>query len=309
MRLALVLIVVASTARASPRTIDEAFPPTLGITSGDLLAIDRFAVEGGEDVTWVRFRVSSPRRFGASTVSLDVPVATRILGIETGRGDTRSWGEVLPRATAQRRFHEGGEVAVVHTGSSAGVDHLVVDVDGVTVRDPLEIALAVQFPALASPHEALQVVIDGVRREPIALAALASREPRRASDLPFVDAQRSLLASTLRGPRVVVGGMHGPRPVRWLDKAILRRQVRAHHAQLRGCYVAVAQWQPAVQGTAVLRFTIDGRGAVIAADVGGDLRHPKITACLAAELRSWTFPESDEGRVEVNYPITFRMTE
>jgi hypothetical protein len=86
----------------------------------------------------------------------------------------------------------------------------------------------------------------------------------------------------------------------------IRRVFKEHRAQLTRCYTRVVEYRGGADGTAVLHVTIAADGTVTATSVDGTLDDARITGCLVAEVKRWSFP-ADDATVVVNYPLQFRL--
>lgn len=141
-----------------------------------------------------------------------------------------------------------------------------------------------------------------MRRMPIAFANFVERA--------HVDTSHSLFAGWA-APTAVVPIVHIGGPVRGplfssVDKRTIRSVVKQHLPQLRRCYTAVTEYRGGQEGTAVMHFFISTDGTVASVNVDGELEDPRITSCLADQVRQWEFHPGDTGTM-VNYPLTFRL--
>ena len=93
-----------------------------------------------------------------------------------------------------------------------------------------------------------------------------------------------------------------------LDKHIIRRIVRAHLQEVRGCYNAALVRDPAAHGRVVVQFSIDADGRVGAAFVASsDIDDTRLGRCIAAKVRRWEFPTGpDAGYAVVSYPFVLQ---
>lgn len=93
-----------------------------------------------------------------------------------------------------------------------------------------------------------------------------------------------------------------------LDRKVIRRVVGQHLAQIKRCYERGLAANPALAGSAVVRFTIAGDGAVVASTVQqSTLGNATVEQCIAAAVRRWRFPApSGGGIVDVSYPFVLR---
>lgn len=90
-----------------------------------------------------------------------------------------------------------------------------------------------------------------------------------------------------------------------LDKDIIRRIVRAHINEVRGCYNEGLSRDPAMAGKLSVKFTIGADGKVIKVEITGDtLGDDKVGTCLEKAIKRWKFPQpAGGGVVEVSYPF------
>ena len=103
-------------------------------------------------------------------------------------------------------------------------------------------------------------------------------------------------------PEVAIGA---PVAAGSLDKAIIRRYIRRHLAQIQYCYERRLLARRALAGTIATHFTISGAGRVIAATADG-MGDAEVEACVAGVVKAIEFPAPDGGGVvQVNYPFAF----
>jgi hypothetical protein len=91
---------------------------------------------------------------------------------------------------------------------------------------------------------------------------------------------------------------------RVLDKATIRRFVKAHDRGFQACYAAEQLVTPNLEGTVTVAFTITPEGLVRGAHATTSIA-PELDACVVRAFRTLVFPESD-GATEVVYPIELR---
>ena len=89
-----------------------------------------------------------------------------------------------------------------------------------------------------------------------------------------------------------------------LDKAVIRRYLRRHLAQITYCYERELLGHPRLEGALQTRFTIGPDGRVLAATATGV--DDKVAACVAGVIQAIEFPPVSDSTVVVNYPFTFR---
>lgn len=90
-----------------------------------------------------------------------------------------------------------------------------------------------------------------------------------------------------------------------LDKDVIRRVVRSHMEEVRGCYNEGLARDPNLQGRVAIQFAITPDGTVSVATVGdSDVPDDSVTKCIAAAVRTWEFPKPQGGgNVVVTYPF------
>ena len=95
-----------------------------------------------------------------------------------------------------------------------------------------------------------------------------------------------------------------------LGAAEIRSVVRAHTAELRGCYEqALAQVEQA-EVRVVVRFVIDPAGQVATAHLApSELGMAGVGCCVVQRVAAWRFPQPREGGYAVvEYPFTVRLS-
>jgi hypothetical protein len=90
-----------------------------------------------------------------------------------------------------------------------------------------------------------------------------------------------------------------------LDRAIIKRYVKRHLAQITYCYEKQLLVDPNLAGTVGVQFLITANGTVSASNGAGV--DPAVSSCVSAVVKSIEFPKpTNGGSVQVNYPFTFR---
>ena len=316
MRLA-VLLALSGTAYADLPTIESENPPTLRVTSGSWNArIDRvaLAIHSAPETTWLTITMSGGRR--DRVIELDVPEGTRVLGMGVANDVANAWGQPLPIGDARERINDGAAF-LKWDGASVGQEHLIITLDR-----PSTVDLALQLPPLAR----LAVDVDGgatsvsIGDEP--RFAAKGRHQRTVLDLDDVSGRIDAPPTVREGVAITAAQSPAnmffqavdmrPRGIRDLDKAMIRRRMQMHRAQLRECFQHWAQFQWTLEGAGetvggvIVSFRVQPDGSV--ADVHtieSDLP-AQVNECLVAEVTSWEFPETDTP-VEVHYPLEFRL--
>ncbi len=87
-----------------------------------------------------------------------------------------------------------------------------------------------------------------------------------------------------------------------LDKALVRRVVRANLPKIRYCYEKVLAKNPGLGGSLIATFTIELDGSVVTASAAGV--HPDVEACIVRAVKSFKFP-AHASPATVHYPFTF----
>ena len=110
-------------------------------------------------------------------------------------------------------------------------------------------------------------------------------------------------ARQTRPPSLVQGAVtvNGALPVE-----VLQRIVRQNFGRFRLCYEQGLTRNPTLAGRVTIRFGIDPSGAVSHAEDGGSqLPDSLVIDCVARSFLRLSFPQPDNGTVNVVYPMTF----
>ncbi len=93
-----------------------------------------------------------------------------------------------------------------------------------------------------------------------------------------------------------------------LDMAQVAAVISRHQGQIRYCYEKGLQSKPKLSGRIKMKFTINGRGIISAANVGSSsLKNRAVESCITKKLRSWKFPRPVGNKnVKVTYPFLFK---
>lgn len=90
-----------------------------------------------------------------------------------------------------------------------------------------------------------------------------------------------------------------------LDKDIIRRIVRAHINEIRGCYNRGLERDPGLKGRVAIKFVIGSDGSV--QDVGiaeTKMTDTEMLECIVGRIATWKFPKPEGGgNVTVVYPF------
>jgi hypothetical protein len=89
-----------------------------------------------------------------------------------------------------------------------------------------------------------------------------------------------------------------------VDKDGVRRTVRSNLAALQACYERTLLANPGIAGRVLVTFKIEIDGTPH--DVSASGVHPEVETCVADKFRAFRFPRPSTGKVEVQYPFTFR---
>ncbi len=90
-----------------------------------------------------------------------------------------------------------------------------------------------------------------------------------------------------------------------IDKEIIRRVIRSHLMEVRGCYNQGLVRDPNLNGRVAIQFTIGSTGSVAAAVVAEtSLDDAGVGNCVAKSVKRWKFPKPDNGgSTIVTYPF------
>ncbi|MBC8072028.1 MAG: TonB family protein [Deltaproteobacteria bacterium] len=108
-----------------------------------------------------------------------------------------------------------------------------------------------------------------------------------------------------RKQRVPIARIARGERVNGIDKEIIRRVVRAHINEVRGCYSEGLGRSPNLNGRVAISFTIGPAGNVSASAVAeSSLGDPRVESCIAKAVRRWKFSTgSTGGSAMVTYPF------
>jgi hypothetical protein len=165
-----------------------------------------------------------------------------------------------------------------------------------TTREQSGDAARVDVDVLVAPGTDMQRLVDVIAALDAAGAQVVSLGPSPAAGSPEADK---------RGKRIVQARVGQPQSVGDLDKAIIRREVKAKLPQIKACYEQALLTEPTLSGTVLTQFFIAPTGAVLSCNGSGV--SPAVAECVAGVIKSITFPKPEGGGgVQVNYPFTFR---
>ncbi|RMG10349.1 MAG: hypothetical protein D6729_19630 [Deltaproteobacteria bacterium] len=94
-----------------------------------------------------------------------------------------------------------------------------------------------------------------------------------------------------------------------LDKELIRRVIRSHHAQIRYCYERELQRKPGLYGKITAKFVIAATGKVTTAKVQATtMNNRAVESCLISRIKTWQFPKPKGGGIViVTYPFVFKQ--
>ncbi len=104
-------------------------------------------------------------------------------------------------------------------------------------------------------------------------------------------------------------GLGVPRSSSDIDKALVRRIVRSHINEVRGCYNQGLARNPGLGGRVEVSFVIMPNGRVASSTVGkSSLRDQKTSQCIAKAVGRWKFPRvaTAGSPVTIHYPFVLR---
>lgn len=95
-----------------------------------------------------------------------------------------------------------------------------------------------------------------------------------------------------------------------LDKDVIARVIEKHLGQIRYCYERQLSANPELYGKVLVKFTINGSGAVSAQNIGlTTLKSAMVEGCILRRVSGWQFPQPKGGtQVRVTYPFLFKST-
>ncbi len=92
-----------------------------------------------------------------------------------------------------------------------------------------------------------------------------------------------------------------------ISKESIRRVIRQHLNEVKGCYESALQSRPDLAGHVQLTLVIGLDGTVSGAKIGSStLGEPSVEQCIVKKSQKWTFPAPEGcGAVIVHYPYSF----
>ena len=78
-----------------------------------------------------------------------------------------------------------------------------------------------------------------------------------------------------------------------LDKEIIRRIVRYHVDEVKGCYEDGLAQKPGLEGRVTIKFTVSVTGEVVSPKVASStLGNSRVESCVVKAMHGWEFPRS-----------------
>jgi hypothetical protein len=101
------------------------------------------------------------------------------------------------------------------------------------------------------------------------------------------------------GKTTIVGG---------LDREVIMKVIKRHQNEIKFCYEAELQKNPALAGKIAVAWTIDPAGLVSEASVSeSSMANAAVEGCILERIRRWKFPEPAAGGVvAVTFPWIFK---
>ena len=90
-----------------------------------------------------------------------------------------------------------------------------------------------------------------------------------------------------------------------LNKDIVRRIVRSHINEVRGCYAVGLERDPSLVGRVTVNFDVGSSGRVSVAEIAStSLSDHGVSNCIARVVKRWRFPRPPGGgKVTISYPF------
>ncbi|MEM6730170.1 MAG: AgmX/PglI C-terminal domain-containing protein, partial [Myxococcota bacterium] len=292
---ACLVLFVVSTAVAVTETQTPDHAGALGL--GQIATLDSFLDDRSDRFAMLLVDPVQPsersRRFFARLQrTIDTtPAGRRTIGTTRGtrRGVLGSGAHVHAIATARL-----GEAISSLSGSSgeAGISQLMaesLELTGSGSRDGMTPRAMPSGSALGAREVLLDGAFTGQGRD----YALGKVLGNRAEPEPHVDLETA--APVVEGPTAIP------------DETI-RKIVRAHRLELRGCYERELRRASGLRTRIELGWTLGADGSVHEVRVRSAApRWPALEECLVAAVSSWKFPAPPGGStIAINYPVVFR---
>ncbi len=105
---------------------------------------------------------------------------------------------------------------------------------------------------------------------------------------------------------LIAAALVGAAPQGPLTLDAIRDVVHEHRAQIKQCYERSAAKKKNLSGKLVVRFVITEQGSVgECAAKETTLADDGVSACVVAEVKTWTFPRPKHGPAAINFPFHF----
>lgn len=92
-----------------------------------------------------------------------------------------------------------------------------------------------------------------------------------------------------------------------LEPAIVRRVVRLHRHELRGCHTRALEPLPTLEADAVLHLVVSPSGEVSSAQLLPSTLPADLRTCTAQRAFRWAFPAPSTGIVRIEQPLAFTL--
>ena len=90
-----------------------------------------------------------------------------------------------------------------------------------------------------------------------------------------------------------------------MDREAIRKVIREHMAEVRGCYDEALKKNPKLEGKSIMEWSIGEGGKVLYVKPIENL-DGTFDICLVHKIRTWKFPEPPKGDTAVvHYPFLF----
>src|SRR5581483_1802546 len=99
-----------------------------------------------------------------------------------------------------------------------------------------------------------------------------------------------------------------PAPANLTDQQVLDT-VRAHVADIKGCYDAALKTKNDLAGTVSVQFTVGPTGQVAETKLHeSSAKHPALETCIVGKTKTWMFPKpTGAGNFVFNYPFVLTV--
>ncbi len=165
--------------------------------------------------------------------------------------------------------------------------------------------LAATAMAEAESAEAVQVTCECEAAEAACTAPVASEVAPAPEATPAPAVAPVLAPATENGPAAKAAAVATMDVEGGLDKAIIRRIVRAHINEVRYCYNQGLSEDPELAGRVVVQMTIGSDGKIAESTVAStDMEDTDVPQCIAEAAARWVFPKPPGGdNAIVTYPF------